>query len=265
MSASLLSRATLSRALVLAREVTRMEFQRRFAGSRGGALWVFLTPAATILAIWFAIGVGLGMHRTGGVEFGVALIVGLAAWFFFADGVTSSVGAITSQPHLVKKVAFPVVLLPLAQVAVASCVHGAILVLVTGVLFLLGWRPGAGLFALPFWFACMALLTAAVAMFAAGVNVIARDASAVVPGLVGFLFWLTPVVWPLSLVPEDWRALALVNPLAVVVEGYRAAYLDGVTLAAAPGAIAFAALVAALAFASYMAFRRLRRGFADVM
>jgi ABC-type polysaccharide/polyol phosphate export permease len=216
-----------------------------------------------LLTTWIALDFGLGLRRLIGPGYGLALICGFAAWLLVSDGVSGSLGSIVGQPHLVKKVAFPVALLPLSTVLSGLAGHAVVLAAVILIVTLSGTPPSATLLTLPFWIVAALLLAGAVGLFVSSLNVVVRDAGAVVPPIIGLWFWLTPIVWPLTATEGIGRALALANPMTFLVEGYRYALL-GTPFPGGGPAIAGGALVILLLMGvSFLAFRRLRPVFAD--
>jgi ABC-type polysaccharide/polyol phosphate export permease len=245
--------------------LTRMEFEKRFAGSIGGKLWIFVGPILTIGVIWTVIDLGLGMRAITGPQYGMSLAVGLCAWLFFSEGVNAAVGSITGSPHLVKKVVFPVVLLPVSSVMVAFVVHVVILCLIMFAMTLQGHRFGWSLLALPFWMFSLLLLAATTAVLLSGLNVVFRDTSAIAPNLIAFFFWLTPIIWPIRNLSETWWNVALINPVAVIIEGYRYTLLGDSGGPGAMGTAVFVLALCAFVFCAVMAFRRLRPWFANFL
>lgn len=253
------------RKLSLSAHLARMEFERRFAGSAGGKLWVFAGPFLTIAVIWVALDYGLGLRGSAGPDYGMSLAIGLCCWLFFSEAVNSAIGSITSQPHLVKKVVFPVILLPVANILVAFAVHLVILACVILAVLVQGKVPGLAALALPFWIGCLFVLTMSVALLVAALNVLLRDTAALVPNIISFLFWITPIVWPASRLDGQWTLIALLNPAAIIIDGYRNALLGTAPLLSWPGTLIFTLALALFAGASFRLFRKLRLMFADVM
>jgi lipopolysaccharide transport system permease protein len=258
----MITRAELIRQTTLGLYMTRMEFQRRFAGSRGGAIWMFVGPLATMLAIWVAIGQGLAVRQTIGPGYGVQLAIGLAVWLCFADAAVGGINAISANPHLVKKVVFPVHILPLTLTIAAFTVHAVVIGLILALIIVSGIPLTASILLLPLWTAAFFVLTASVAMLVATLNILVRDTSAIVPGTISLLFWLTPVIWPLSQIAPEWRTFALLNPAAVIIEGYRSALLGSSTLAAGH-IVLFVIMLGLIAGGAIRVFQRLRPTFAD--
>jgi lipopolysaccharide transport system permease protein len=245
--------------------LTKAEFAKKHAATIGGLFWTFFTPVATILTIWVALDFGLGMRSIAGPGYGQSLVVGLTAWLFVSEAVLTGSQAIIANPHFVKKVKFPVELLPSVAVMSAMVIHLVLLALVLTLLVSQGVFSGWPLATLPLW-VLLALITAlALARLTAALTVIIPDVGALLPSIIAILFWLTPIVWPLSTVNGHYRWLFMANPAAIVVEGYRFALL-GKPIDLEPAGMAGAGMVVALiVIAAVVFFRRVRPLFADMM
>lgn len=232
--------------------LTRAELARRHARTRLGFAWSLLLPLISVLATWIALDLILRLNRSVDPAYGLALAVGLAPWLFVSEAVNASLASITSQPHLVKKTVFPVGLLPISTVLASAAAHVFVVCVLLAVFMAAGHRPSATILSLPLWIAAATLFAVSVGAIVAALNVVLPDSGAVVPALVSIWFWLTPIVWPLALLGEGWRALTLLNPLTSIVEGYRYAFLGS---AYADPALIVATLVGvAVAAASSVAF-----------
>lgn len=241
--------------------LARSELQRRYAGTAGGAAWTVLAPLALIGAMWLALDVGLGL-RASTPMFGLNLVIGMVAWLVFADSVGDATSAVTRNPHLVKKVVFPVELLPLASVLSSLIVHLCVVAAVGAALAIGGSLHLALAWTLPFWIALALVMSAAIAFIVAGLNVVVRDTQAIAPFLITIWFWLTPIVWPVARLAPEQRWLAGLNPMAVVVEGYRTA-LTGAPYPFDAIVVAAAAAAAILCAGGALLFVTLRPSFAD--
>jgi ABC-type polysaccharide/polyol phosphate export permease len=260
-----LMHSNLSKQIALCMYLTRMEFDKRFAGSVGGRIWLFVGPIVTIGVIWIAMDFGLGLRATSGSRYGISLAIGLTAWLFLSEAINSSVSSIVGNSHLVKKVVFPVALLPLASVLAAFVVHLLLLAILLTFIILQGEGFSWALLMLPVWALCLLALTSGLALMAAGLNVILRDMTAIIPSSISLLFWLTPIVWPLDNIRTEWRAIALLNPVAVIIEGYRQALLGGPSTLSASNLASFALISTFLLVGSILTFRRIRPWFANVL
>jgi ABC-type polysaccharide/polyol phosphate export permease len=239
------------------------ELSRRYAGTVGGALWAVASPAALIGVMWVALDFGLQMRVVVGSEYGVTLAVGMLCWLFLADVMGDAPQTVVRAPHLVKKTLFSVELLPLAGVLSALMVHAVLVILAALVLLALGKLSLATLWTLPLWMSLVVLLSVGLSLLTSALNVIVRDTGSTTPFLMSLWFWLTPIVWPLSQLPVEWRGVALANPMAVAIDGYRYALLGApLTFGVGSAALAFAVGFCLVALGA-LVFSHLRQSFAD--
>jgi ABC-type polysaccharide/polyol phosphate export permease len=250
--------------LGLAVYLARMEFFRRFSSTTGGAFWMFAGPLLNIFTIWVALDMGLSASGRFGSEFGVSFAIGLSAWLFFADVVQTATGSIVSNAHLVKKVVFPVWLLPLSTALASFAVHVVVLTLVIAVVWVTGTRPSLSILTLPLWMAILGIFAVAVALILASLNVQFRDTSVVAPNIVSLFFWLTPIVWPMKETVQPLKSIILLNPMAVIIEGYRGSL--GLNTGATLSVSSLSVFIGMMIFAVLLAlvtYRRYRAVFAD--
>lgn len=254
-----------SRGLVL--RLAQAQLRDRYSGSALGVLWALLQPAMVMAVFWFVFSYGLRVvSPVGEAPFVALLLVGLAAWFWFNDAVTMGTQAVTGSAYLVKKVAFPLELLPLAPVMASLMVHlGLVLILVVG-LAISGHGSGWRTLQLPIYMLATATLGGGLAYWLSALHVFHRDVAQTAMLVLQVWFWLTPIVWSFAAFSPEVAGVLSWNPMAYVVEGYRHALLAGVT---SPPRLAQAIsfwCVALLVLVSGVAlYRRLRADFADVL
>jgi ABC-type polysaccharide/polyol phosphate export permease len=245
--------------------LARMEFVGRHAGSAAGMLWSLAAPVGSILVIWAALSYGLGMRAQLGPGYGQELAAALAAWLFFSDCIVGATSAITGNPHLVKKIVFPVFLLPIASVMARVPIHLGVLAAVSLLVAGEGGGTPAHLVVLPAALLLLVAFSAAGGLLAASLNVVLRGTQAVVAPLLGLLFWLTPIVWPIANIPDRWHPLVYANPLAGLIEVYRFAVL-GRPFSVHPLVLVTGGPVFLLiSWSAVTLYRRLRPVFADVL
>ncbi len=207
--------------------LAKTELQRRNAGSVGGWLYVFAGPLVLVLVMWLAIDYGLGMRKLVGPEFGLRLIVGMILWLAILDIVNDSVFCILRNPHLVKKMVFPVHLLPMASVVSGFAVHIVIFVVTCFLLAISGQlvlTPASAPILLC-GLSLQVVFTLGLALAFSALNVVVRDMQSIVPMGLSIGFWVTPIIWQVDAVPSGLRWLVALNPVAVGVEAYRVALL----------------------------------------
>jgi lipopolysaccharide transport system permease protein len=202
--------------------------------------------------------------KSDGVPYPIFAYAALVPWTFFANGLSESSNSLVGSANLIKKVYFPRLAVPAAAV-LAGLVDFAIAFVVLAGMML---YYGVGLTAHVLWLPLFLLLALATALGAglwlSALNVQFRDVRYVVPFAVQFWLFATPIAYPSSLLPEPWRTLYGLNPMAGVVEGFRWALLGTETRPGAMAALsALAALLLLVGGAFY--FRRMEKTFADVV
>ena len=229
-----------------------------------GAAWAILQPFMTmvVFSIFFGRLAGLGA-KTGGIPYPIYVYAGLLPWTFFASTIASSSSSLVGSSNLITKVYFQRLIIPLAAVGVGL----ADLVVSFGVLLILMAYYGT---AASWQLLCVPLLLFATILAATGIGsvlsaltVAYRDFQYVVPFMVQLWMFVTPVIYPSSIVPTKWRWLFCLNPMAGLIDGFRAAFLarpldwTHLSLSLAVSALLF------LCGASY--FRAVERHFADII
>jgi lipopolysaccharide transport system permease protein len=228
-----------------------------------GAAWAVLQPLLT-MAVFTVIFGRLARLSSDGLPYPVFALAALVPWTYFGNALTQASNSLVDQHQLLTKVYFPRLLLPLAAV-MAGLVELAIsFVMLLLVLAWYGITPSVRLLVAP----AFALLAAACAfapgIWLAALNVRYRDVRYVIPFLVQIWLFATPVAYSSSLIPDRWRLLYGLNPMAGVVDGFR--WMVAPT-AHAPGsglAVSIATVAVLLTSGLYF-FRRMERTFADVV
>lgn len=228
-----------------------------------GALWAIIQPLFTMIVFSVFFGRLAGIP-SGDVPYPVFAYAALVPWTYFANVVSISSNVLVQHQGVITKVYFPRVMMPLASV-VGGLLDFTIALSVLGILMAFyGVAPSLAILTVPA-FVLMAMLTASgVALWLSALNVRYRDVRFVIPFLIQVWLFITPVAYPSSLVPEQWRALYGLNPMAGVVEGFRWALLG--QAAPSPALLGASVLVVlALLGSGMLYFSRAEQTFADVV
>jgi lipopolysaccharide transport system permease protein len=200
-----------------------------------------------------------------GLPYAVFSLAALVPWNFFSTALTQASNSLVNNSHILRKVYFPRLFLPLGRVL--GCVPD--LALAFGLLLIIAWRYGlspslASLCWVPLFVLLALVMALAAGLWLSALNVRFRDIQHLIPFLIQFWLFATPVVYPSSLVPARWRALYALNPMVGVVDGFRWALLGtGDPPGTALAMSGFGALVVLAAGALF--FRRVEKTFADVV
>ncbi len=250
--------------------LVRRDLAARYKGSVFGWLWPIMVQLAQLfvftylLAAIFKVRLDLPGFPQNAITYGLWLFTGLVMWNMFSAAILNAPTSIVGQPNLVKKVVFPLALLPLVPIG-SALVEGLAGYLVTIALAVgISHHIYATILLLPAIIALQLVLTAGLAYFIAGLTVFVRDIPQILGPLLLFVFYLTPIVYPSSRIPAAVAGIAMLNPLSFTIEASR-----GVILSGAPPHLRMFALQAILACAVFVAgwrfFRRVRPFFADVL
>lgn len=254
-------------------QLTCREISQRYRGAYLGTIWSIVNPLLMLVIYTFVYSTifkarwdGQPEGPAGKTYFAMALYAGLIPFTVFAEVVGRAPTLILTVPNYVKKVVFPLEVLPIVALGTAlfqSLIGVAILALGVGIF---QHTLSVGLLLLPLAYAPLILLTLGWGWMLASLGTYIRDLAQAVTPVLQFLVFLSPVFYPLSAVPPRVRPLLMFNPLTPIVQGFREALL-GVpmqTLGSTPWLI-WTALAALLATAGYAFFIRTKRGFADVI
>lgn len=247
-------------------QMIKQDGKNRYLGSYLGMLWAFVQPTVTILIFWFVFEVGFKAVPVEGVPFILWLVAGIIPWFFMADAVSNATTCILESPFLVKKVVFRVELLPLVKVGSAMLVHSFFLLLMLALFTGYGVAPTVYYLQLPYYVLASLVLTLGLSWLTSSLVLFLRDIGQLVGMVLQFGFWMTPIFWSLSMVPESYHFILKLNPAYYIIEGYRNTMIyhiwfweDGLL------SVYYWAVALAVLFAGMEVFRRLRPHFADVL
>ena len=250
-------------------QMTRRNVEVRYRGSALGLVWSFVQPMMMLTVYTFVFSVVFkarwGADTVGGKgAFAVIMFCGMAMYNLFSEAVSSSCGCIVGNPNFVKKVIFPLEILPLAQTLSTFVLGMAWFVLLfLGAVFILG-KISLTMLLLPVVLVPLMLFTLGVAYFAAAFGVYVRDTQYVIGVVLQILFFMTPIFYPINAVPERFRIWLEMNPLTVMIEQGRNVFLYG----RLPdwGYLGVAVLISLVVLQfGYFFFARTKRGFADVL
>lgn len=200
------------------------EYQTRFARSKLGALWMILHPLAQV-AIYALILSSVLAAKLPGIDnkyaYAIYLMAGMLSWSLFAEVFNRCLTVFIDNGNLLKKMAFPRIALPLIVTGSATLNNLLMLFAVVVIFGLLGHLPSLSFAWLPVLMLLTLTLAIGMGLTLGIMNVFMRDIGQVAPVLIQFWFWLTPIVYMTTLIPEAYRHLLMLNPMTGVVMGYQ--------------------------------------------
>jgi lipopolysaccharide transport system permease protein len=242
--------------------LTRRDIRVRYQQTVLGMAWAVLQPVGTMLLFTLVFG-RLARIPTGGSPYPLFVYAALLPWLFFSNGVAAAGASLLGSAHLVSKVYFPRILIPVSSTGAhaVDLAVSAVALLLLALYYRVDWT--LQVLVLPVVLLGVLVLTLGVGIGLSALTVTYRDFRFVVPFLLQIWLFLTPVVYPAAIVPEGWRPALFLNPMAGFVEAARAALTGREIPLAALGLAWLAALATFAAGASF--FLRVERRFADVI
>ena len=244
----------------------RQDIKGRFAGSVMGIVWSLLFPLSNILIYFFVFSVIFRMkmpvQETGTASFTIYLLSGLIPWMAFSEGLTRATNCLLDNASIISKVSFPVRVLPWSVVSVSFILNGIGLLVFLCYLAARGQAKGSWI-VLPLLFLMLYGFTLGIAAFLASVTVFLRDLREIVNMGLQLWFYATPILYPLSMVPNRLLFLINLNPAYFFIVSLRQCLLQGIYWSSS-FSIALCISILSIISGGYC-FMRLRNAFGDVL
>ncbi|NJM98573.1 MAG: ABC transporter permease [Phormidesmis sp. RL_2_1] len=259
--------------LGLLKTLVQRDMDARYKGSVLGNLWPLLNQLAQLLIYTYVFAIVLrvklslkGVPTDNSFVFGLWLFAGLLPWIAFSNGLIQAAGSVVGQPNLVKKVVFPLSLLPLVPVlsSFLESTFGLIVLIIFVAAFISHSIP-LTLLLLPLVWIPQLLITAGLGYLVAGLTVFIRDIPQTLGVVLNLWFYATPLIYPAEMIPEPFQQWVFwVNPLAAIGEMYRDITLVGEITHWREWGVATAIAMAVFVF-GFWCYKKLRPVFADVL
>ena len=228
-----------------------------------GAAWAVLQPFLTMI-IFTLVFDRFAKMPSDGLPYPIFSYAALLPWIYFSKGLNQSTLSLVNSANLITKVYFPRLLLPIAAILAGFVDFGVSFVVLVGMLVWYGIMPNGNVLYLPVFILLMTLTAVSVSLWLSAINVRYRDVGQAMPFLIQIWLFASPVAYPSSVVPENWRPLYSVNPMAGVIEGFRWALLGKEAPEVIPIVISIA-VVLGLLIGGIIFFKRMEVTFADVV
>ena len=250
-------------------QMAKREVVGRYKGSAMGLLWSFLNPIFMLVVYTFVFSVvfkarwGVGEDETK-TQFAIVLFVGMIVHGLFAEVLNRAPGLILSNVNYVKKVVFPLDILPVISMG-AALFHSLIslLVLLTAFFLINGYLHWTAIF-IPLVLLPLVILTLGLAWILASLGVFLRDVGQTIGIVMTVTLFCSPVFYPITALPEIYRPWLMANPLTFIIEQARAVLIFG-QIPNWAGLVTYILVAMLMAWIGYAWFQKTRKGFADVL
>lgn len=202
----------------------KTEFRTKFVRSRLGGFWMILNPLSQVLIFAFVLSAVLSAKLPGidnQYAYAIYLMAGILGWSLFAEIVNRCLMLFIDNGNIIKKLAFPKIALPLIATGNALVNNVLLLVAVLAIFGVLGHPPGSALIWLPVLMALTIAFALGLGLALGVLNVFMRDIGQVVPVMLQFLYWFTPIVYMANIIPVQHRKWLVFNPLNPIIAGYQ--------------------------------------------
>lgn len=230
-----------------------------------GALWAVIRPLLTALVFTGVFGGLAGLPTVGAVPYPILVMAGMLPWFLFATVLGSSSSSLVNSSNLISKIYFPRLIVPIASCLVGLVDFAITLVVLFAMMAIYGFAPDWRLVFLPLFVVLAMLAALGPALILTALNVKYRDFRFIVPFIIQFGLYVSPVGFASSVIPEKWRLLYSLNPVVGVIDGFRWAVLGGEAGLDLRALGLSVAVTAALLLLGIRTFRATEKSFADLI
>ncbi len=228
-----------------------------------GGLWAIIQPFFMMIVFTLFFG-NLAKVPSDGIPYPIFNYSAMVAWTYFAGAVTNSGNSLVQESALISKVYFPRMIAPLAPVLAGLLDFGIAFIVLIGMMFFYHIYPNIWILALPILLLLMMLTASGIGMFLSALNAKYRDIRYTITFLVQFWMFASPIVYPASIIPEQFRLVYSLNPMAGIVEGFRSALLGSTPFPVAMVLISSLVSVSVFILGAFY-FRQTEHYFADVI
>ena len=227
-----------------------------------GAAWAIIQPLFTMLIFTLLFGKLAGMPSDG-IPYPIFAYAGLLPWTFFSNAVTNSGNSLVGNSNLITKVYFPRMVIPMASVGSGLVDFAIAFILMIALMFYYSVELSLNILMLPVLVILTSLLAIGIGMWTSALNVKYRDIRHALPFVIQLGLFISPIIYPPTIVPEKWRWVLVFNPMTGIIEAYRSAILgrpfDWFQLGAS------LVITVSILFYATITFKRMEKSFADII
>jgi len=230
-----------------------------------GVAWAVVRPLLTMLIFTVVFSKMAKLPSEGTAPYPIMVMAGMLPWFLVSTVLSQAAGSLVTNSNLISKVYFPRLIVPVASSIVALVDFMVTFVLLLGLMVILGFFPDWRIIFLPFFVLLAILASLGPALVLTALNVRYRDFRFIVPFIVQFGMYVSPVGFASSVVPQEWRLLYSLNPIVGVIDGFRWCLLGGQSQLYMPGFLLSLGVVAFFLWLGIRTFRATEKTFADLV
>ncbi|MCX6170066.1 MAG: ABC transporter permease [Ignavibacteriales bacterium] len=247
-------------------ELAKRDYQVQYKGSYLGFFWTYIQPLLFILIIWGVLSIGFRLQNIENTSHAYWLICGMIVWLYFSEVFIAMTSVIQQFNFLIKKVDFSLGILPLVKIFSALINHLVFIFLTIVLGCFYSVFPSIFTLQIIYYIFSMVVLLIGLGWITSSTSVFVKDVNNIVSILIQFGFWLTPIFWSISMIPQKYHWMVKVNPVYYIVSGYRDTLIYKIPFWEKPlELIYFWGTVSIILVIGAIVFRRLRPHFAEVI
>jgi len=230
-----------------------------------GILWALIRPLLTMIVFTFVFSRVAKLPSEGIAPYAILVYAGLLPWQFFSTALSDASNSIVGNSNLISKVYFPRIIIPTSAVIVAFIDFLISFLILIGLMVWYKFIPEWKILTLPFFVLMVFLASLGPGLLITALNVKYRDFRYVIPFIINFGLYLSPVGFSSAVIPDNWRLLYSINPLVGVIDGFRWAILGGESNIYIPGFLLSWILIFFFLWLGIKQFRKMEKSFADLL
>lgn len=230
-----------------------------------GVLWSVLRPLLTMIIFTFVFSNIAKLPAEGSAPYAIMVYAAMLPWQFFSNALSEASNSLVGNANLISKVYFPRLIIPTASVITSFVDFLISFVILVGLMIYYMYAPSWNILLLPVFLVIAFLASMGLGLYLTALNVKYRDFRYIVPFLVQFGLYISPVGFSSSVVPDQWRLLYSLNPMVGVIDGFRWCILGGQSHIYWPGFLLSLGIVVLFLFLGVYQFRKMEKTFADVI
>lgn len=211
-------------------KLAKYELIKKYRGSVLGWTWAIIKPVMTIFTYWFTFAIGLRMSKEMfNFPYFLWLIAGIIPWFYINDMLSDASNSMRKYSYLVNKMKFPLSIIPTFVSVSKIYIHMCLLIVMISIFLLYGGKVDMYILQLPFYLIMMFIFFTAFSLLTSILSAISKDFNNMIKSLSHMLFWLSGVIWDVSLLDIQWlQKILYFNPITYIVNGYRNCFIKKV-------------------------------------
>jgi lipopolysaccharide transport system permease protein len=229
-----------------------------------GVAWAVIRPLLTMIVLTFVFG-RLAKMESGGTPYPILVMCGLLPWQFFSNAMSESGQSLVRNSGMISKVYFPRLIVPASSVITSLVDFGITALILVGIMIYYQHVPGWEVIFLPFFVALAFAAALGIGVWVSALMVRFRDFQFIIPFIVQFGLYISPVGFKSGVVPEQWRWVYSLNPMVGVIDGFRWAILGSDHVIYLPGLLISVVLVILMIYSGIWFFRKTEKTFADIV